>query len=73
MLISSTDPQTTLLKQKKKDIKKNIHGTISTKKISTTYRSEISTGVFQDKIEEIFPRNTTKSGRKREKIEDKKE
>ena len=73
LLISSTDPQMTLLKQKQKDIKKNIHGTISTKKISSTYRSKISTGVFQDKIEEIFPGNTTKSGRKRGKTEDKKE
>ena len=67
LLTSSRDQQITHIKQKQKDIKKKIDGTISTKKISNTRRSKISTGVFQDKIEEIFPGNTTKSGRKREK------
>lgn len=73
LLISSRDQQITHIKQKQKDIKKNIDGTISIKKISNTCRSKIATGVFQDKIEKIFPGNTTKSGRKREKTEDKKE
>lgn len=73
LLISSRDQQITHIKQKQKDIKKNIDGTISIKKISNTCRSKISTGVFQDKIEKIFPGNITKSGRKREKTEDKKE
>lgn len=73
LLISSRDQQITHLKQKQKDIKKNIDGTISTKKISNTCRSKISAGVFQDKIEEIFPGNTTKSGRQWKKMEDKKE